>query len=203
MQDLEHGIIIGDDVAVTGMYIGNATTGAYLDGTFTTSLWVAGTLGTAAARAIKSAVTINNCNLTDGYGTNELDLTITGTGAGHIATTSSWLNIGSGTHGAGGHFLTPLTVGVWEASGATITGATLIFGMRMQAILGDTDVARLCPLDINVSGDTIDAIWNAPTKAHLGYAADSTTDSTKCGDIPFMIDSNGAVFYIRIYDSAS
>ena len=202
-EDWEQGIVIDDGVAVIGMQIGNATTGILLDGTFTTGLQVTGTLGTAAARAIKSNVTINNCNLTDGYGTNEFDLTITGTGAGHIAATSSWLNIGSGTHGAGGSFLTPLTVGVWEAIGATVTGATIIFGMRMQSIVADVDAARLCPFDINVSGDTIDAIWNAPTKAHLGYAADSTIDSTKCGDIPFMIDSNGAVFYIRIYDSAS
>lgn len=199
-------IYIDDGGTVTdwpvGVDINNCTVGIDI-GAATTGINISGTYAAATSRAIKSAITINNCNLTDGYGTNEFDLTITGTGAGHIAATSSWLNIGSGTHGAGGNFLTPLTVGVYEAGAATITGATLIFGMRMQAILGDTDVARLCPLDINVSGDTIDAIWNAPAPTHLGYAADSTTDSTKCGDIPFFIDSNGSVKYIRIYDAAS
>jgi hypothetical protein len=189
----KYGLYVEDGMATTGIYISGGTTGIQLTGT----------LATAASRAIKSAVTINDGNLGDGYGTNEFDLTITGTGAGHIAATSSWVNVPSGTHGAGGTFIVPLTVGVYEADAATITDSTIIFGMRMQAIITDTDAARLCPLDINVSGDTIDAIWNAPTKTHLGYAEDATTDSTKCGDIPFMIDSNGAVFYIRIYDSAS
>ncbi len=196
----DYGLYMTDGQTDTGIYIGNATTGISLDGTFTTGLGVAGTLGTASARAIKSNVTINNCNLTDGVGTNEFQLSITGSGAGHIATTSSWLNIPSGTQGAGGSWLTPLTVGVWEASGATINGASITFGMHMQVHLGDADAARLCPFSINVSGDSIDAIWNAASPAdYLGYAA--STNDGESGIVPYLIDSNGRVWYIRLYDS--
>ena len=157
----------------------------------------------ATGRGIKSAHTIAAMNFADGYGKDEFELTVTGTSVGHKAAMSSWVNVPSGTHTAGGALITPLTVGVWEDGAATITGASVIFGMRMQAILGDTDAGRLCPFDINVSGDTINAIWNAGDPAHLGYAADASTDSAKCGDIPFMIDSNSRVYYIRIYDAAS
>jgi len=162
------------------------------------TLDISGTLATAGASAIKSSVTINDENFNDGAGTHNFQLTITGTGAGHVATTSSWLNIPSGTHGQGGGWLTPLTVGVWEAGAATIDGSSVTFGMHMQAILTDTDAARLCPFSLNVSGDTIDAIWNSASPSYLGYTA-SVVDG-ESGKVPFLIDSNGRVWYIRLYD---
>ncbi len=187
-------------VFTTGISIDACTTAAItISGAQTIGLNITGTLAAATARAIKSNTTINNCNLTDGVGTNEFQLSITGTGAGHIATTSSWLNIPSGTHGAGGNWLTPLTVGVWEAGGATINGSSITFGMHMQSHVTDTDAARLCPFSVNVSGDTIDAIWNAASPSHLGYAA--STNDGESGIMPFVIDSNGRVWYIRLYDS--
>ncbi len=194
-----YGIHLGDDDAVTGIYIGNATTGILLDGTFTTGLQVTGTLGAADARAIKSNTTINNCDFDDGYGTNEFQLDVTGSSAGHVTTTSIWLNIPSGTQGAGGAWLTPLTVGVYEHGDATIAGSSITFGMHMSLQITDTDAARVCPFSINVAGDTIDAVWNCASPSYLAYAA--STNDGESGIVPYLIDSNGRVWFIRLYDS--
>lgn len=188
----KYGLYVEDGMATTGVYISGGTTGIQLTGT----------LGSATAgRGIKSTHTVSAGNFGDGYGKDEFELTVTGTQAGHVAGTSSWVNIPSGTHGTGGLIIAAQTNGIWEDSTATITDAAIIFGMRMQAVLGDTDAGRLCPFSLNVSGDSIDAVFDSASPDYLAYTADTNTNASKVGGIPFFIDSNGAVYYIRLYDN--
>ena len=177
-------------------------TGINIDTEVTNGINISSTLTTATGRAIKSAVTINNAALTDGYGANEFDLTLTGTSADHNACGSFWVNMATGTHGTGGAAITPLSVGIWEASAATITGSSIIVGMKMQAILGDNDPTRLCYFDTNISGDTLHAIFaiSGGTAATMGFTADTSFSGASIGNVPFMVDSNQKLYYIRLYE---
>ena len=182
---------------------GTMTTGISIAATLTNALSISGTLAAATGRGIKSAVTINNGAITDGYGANEFDLTLTGTTADHCAALSSWVNMATGTHGTGGLTITPMSVGIWEDSAAVITGGCLIFGMRMQAIIGDTDPKRLCMFSVNVSGDTLHSIFDCTgvPSVTMGYTADDSASAAMLGQVPLFTDSNDKVYYVRVYES--
>lgn len=173
-------------------------------GAMTVGIGISGTLAAATSRAIKSAVTIADGALTDGYGANEFDLTLTGTTVDHCAALSSWITIPTGvTLANGGQNITPLTVGIWTHAGATITGASIIFGMKMQAIMGTSDPTRLCCFDLNVSGDILHAIFalSGGKEASIGFTADDSASASMLGQVPLFVDSNQVVYYVRVYQT--
>lgn len=182
---------------------GMITTGISLESPMTNGIVISSTLYTATGRAIRSAVTLPAGNLGDGYGVNELDLTLSGVAIGHIAATSSWVNLPSGVvAGTGGNFIAAQTNGVWSDAGATISGGAVIFGMHMQAIMGTADPQILCPFSINVSGDVTHAIFYTPSPvAQIGYVVDAGTAATKIGAVPLFTTDGTTKGWVRIYDN--
>ena len=111
--------------------------------------------------------------MTAGYGAFEVDITVTGTGTGNTAAASTWLNVPSGATLASGANQLVHTDGIWEDSGATITGAHIAMH-RYEAILGDSDFNNLNIWQLNFT-QTISAMFdvNDPAKA-LGLVSGST-----------------------------
>ena len=202
------GIDIGD--ATTGITISGATTtGISITGLATTGLSIvagttqistSGTLTGATGRAAKFSGTITNANYGDGYGFAEVEMNLAGTTAGHLAALTSWVNIGSGiVAGDGGTFVAAQNNGIWEDSGATITGASLVFGMRASCVVGDNDELGTWPFSLNVSGTITDALFLINTAAiELGEVTDAGSDTGKLVPL-YQATPGGAKAYVKIY----
>ncbi len=154
---------------------------------------------THATNALTFATSRATAAMDDGYGMFEIDATVTGIGTGHAAASSSWLNIPSGT-AAAGSYQCARNDGVYEAVGATITNAKIIFGARMQKILGDTDALSF-PWSINTSNAGITALidCSGTTTADLSVVTNAGSDTGTL--VPFARDVN-ATKYIKLYDLA-
>ena len=173
----------------------------YLAGT---QVNLSGTLAEAVSgRGIKSSHTVNVPNFGDGYGKDEFELTTTGTVAGHVACASFWVNTTAGVTGTGGSFLTPLSLGIYEDAAASMADTTVVLGARIQGVLGDTNNDNIAAFSLACSGDTLDALWLISSPAQASYATDDTVDSAKLGAMPFMKDSNGEVYWIRLWADGS
>ena len=154
---------------------------------------------THATNVLTFATSRATAAMDDGYGMFEVDATVTGTGTGHAAASSSWLNIPSGT-AAAGSYQCARNDGVYEAGGATITNAKIIFGARMHKILGDTD-ALTFPFSINTSNSGITALidCSGTTTGDLSVVSNAGSDTSTL--VPFCRDVN-ATKYIKLYDLA-
>lgn len=154
---------------------------------------------THAANALTFATSRATAAMDDGYGMFEVAATVTGTGTGHAAASSSWLNIPSGT-AAAGSYQCARNDGVYEDAGATITNAKIIFGARMQKILGDTDALSF-PWSINTSNAGITALidCSGTTTGDLSVVTNAGSDTGTL--VPFCRDVN-ATKYIKLYDLA-
>jgi len=171
------------------------------EGSYTTSypIVVSGTFPTATSKAMKSAITINNANLTDGYGANEFDLTLTGTMPGSNACLSAWVNVGaSATINVGGAYTCAMNVGVYEGAATELANARIIFGMRMQKLITDTP-DRACPFSVNTNNTGITAIFDVQTRTDLSDDDADGESYTADGWVPLYIDNGGNVRYIRTY----
>lgn len=209
-----HGIVVkcgdtdGQTVTVgTGLLIENYSSGG---GTvsWTTGLSITDCLngisvtGTFTGKIIRTSGIIDSGGLGDGVGAHEYNLDLTGTSSNHMACTSAWVNIISGTHGVGGQFVAAQTNGIWRAAG-TISAAKIIFGMRMIAQLA-TSPNTLCPFSIQVTGDACDALIDVGTVAQLGYIANTGENiNLKLGVVPLIIDSNSIPWYVNVYSGAA
>ena len=132
--------------------------------------------------------------LTDGYGAVEVDFTMTGTQADHCAAFSSWVNIPSGTALPGG-YVCAMNNGIYEDAAATITNAKLIFGMRCQKVVSDTDA--LCfPFSINTNNTAITALIDCNNISDLGAASSKTTTGSYA---PYARDAAGNLRYVLLY----
>lgn len=148
--------------------------------------------------------TIAAANLGDGYGAHEVDLTCSGTLAGHVAASSSWIELLTGTSSGGGIIITPHNDGIYEESAYTLTaGTSLVFGSRMQLILGEAPTScAVSPWNINAN-QAITALIQVNNLANMGYTAGAHS-SAVTGSIAFMCNEGGAsIKYIRIYDTAA
>lgn len=171
-----------------GMYVANATIGYYCN------LSAIGATGRMAQFYGTSAAP----NFGDGYGAVEVDLTTSGTIAGHTAALSAWVNIPSGTTGAG-NIIAAQSNGIYEVNTVTMSACELIFGLRMSAVLGDTTGwATLAPFSINTSNQAITAIFDIASGPAIGYQA-GTPSSSANGTIPFAVDNGGTILYIHTY----
>jgi hypothetical protein len=178
-----NGIQIANSGATTGIRIGSCTTG----------IAISGTGATAASKAFSTVGwTVNNANFGDGYGAVECDLALTGTTTGHTAALSSWMNIGSGT--ASG-LVCAQTNGVWE-SGATISGATVIFGMRMQSLCTQAP-GESYPFSIVSAVNVVTALIQCNDSiSDLGRTTDVGVDT---GTLVPLYKDNTGVKYVKIY----
>lgn len=188
------------DITRTGAFdlTGDATIDATAQG-----LEITGALTSATAgRGLSSVVSIANPNLGDGYGgAVEMDLTISGTSAGHSAASSSWVNMLTGTHAS--VYICAQNNGIYEDSACTLTSARLIFGMRAQMIVDATDLAaasRACPFSVNTNNMSISAVIDCNNLTDLGLVTDAGSDDGTL--IPLMIDNAGTKKYVKIYSLA-
>jgi len=203
-QDWTIGIDIND--ATTGIDIGAATTGITISGVTATGISItgasstkistSGTLTGVNGRAAKFSGIVDAPNFGDGYGMVEVEMSVTGTQAGHSAALTSWVNIGEGTGGTGGFFHCAQNNGIWEAAGATITDTVLIYGMRMSCILGDSDSINY-PFSMNMSGSTMKALFHCASTTDIGLESDSGSDESTL--VPFYTTDNSTVHYVKIY----
>ena len=161
------------------------------------------TLNATTGRLGKFYGSIAAGNLGDGYGAFEVDLTMTGTQAGHVAAFSSWLNMNTGTLLAGA-LCAAASLGIYEDSAVVPTNTQLIFGARMSAIIGDTTGWQvLAPFSLNTGNLSITCLFHTASAPAIGYVA-GTPSATACGSVPFFCDVDGSdVRWVRIYPSSS
>ena len=141
--------------------------------------------------------------MSDGYGAFEVDLTTSGTGTGNAAASSSWVNIPTGVAASGG-YIAARTDGIWEAAGAQVSGAYLVFGAKMTADIGDTDFDRLVPFCLNSTQDMSALFMIGSPDSKVGIVVAGGGNSSAVGSAAMFIDSNDAVYYVKLYsDPAS
>jgi hypothetical protein len=160
-----------------------------------TNTFTNATVTPTTGRVITAIGTMANATLADGYGMVEFEGTVTGTSTGHVAMLSAWINIPSGTASAA-NYVTPMNVGVYEDAAATITNAKIVFGARMQKILGDTDALSF-PFSLNTNNAGITALFDVNTTTDLGIVTNAGTDNGTL--IPLARDINGNIIYVKVY----
>lgn len=122
--------------------------------------------------------------------------TTTGTQAGtFVYGTGSWVNIPSGTVGAN-KWVCVQDNGIWEDAAATITNARLVFGLRMEKVVGDND-ALTFPFSINTSPSGITALFDCNGANDFGVFTNAGADNNEL--IPFLREMGGGMRYIKLY----
>lgn len=199
-----NGIILEDDSAMsgtsaltTGLNITIATTtGISISGATTTAIATSGTSGSASGRVMKGQMTVNNANYGDGYGLVESELTLTGTCAGHVAALTSWVNIITGT--AGSNMICAQSNGVYEEATGTLTGSTVIFGMRMQSLLAEAP-SESFPFSCVSNTNIITALFSCNAgSSDMGTITDTGADTGKVVPL-YKETSTGTTYYVRLY----
>ncbi|MFA6972682.1 MAG: hypothetical protein WC208_14965 [Gallionella sp.] len=185
-----YGLYVEASAVDTGIFIGACTTGIQITNA---------AIGVTSARAIKVSTSQAAPAMEDGYGVVEIDHTITGTAASNFSgcALSSWVNIPSGTVGSG-KYVCAQNNGVYEDAAAVITGARIIFGMRCQKILGDTDATSF-PFSINTNNTAITALIDVNNIGDLGWIDGVLSGATLDGHIPLFRDNAGVVHYVNTY----
>ncbi|MFA5322905.1 MAG: hypothetical protein WC373_09555 [Smithella sp.] len=197
-----HGLYVEDSAVDKGVYIGACTTGIEINGVTTTGIQITNAvLGVTASRAIKISTSQAAAAMEDGYGVVEIDHTITGTAGGtnHAASAlSAWVNIPTAAVVGASKYVCAMNNGVHEDSGATITGAKIVYGLRAQKLLGDTDAySFFASLNMNSVAHT--AIFEAPTITDMGGASGAA--ATGAYKVPFLRDYAGTIWYANLYTS--
>lgn len=186
----------------TGIDLGGAmTTGINMDGAMDNGIVISSALTTADSKGIKSTISVTAADHGDGYGAHEFDYTITTSAAGHTACLSAWCNIYSGVTLSSG-YMTPMSIGIYEDSGATPTNSRMVCGARIQGIIGDTTGWKtLTVFSININSD-ITALWECTSfHQNTGWYPGTGESGAPSGYMPFMCDANANVKYIRLYDA--
>jgi len=149
---------------------------------------------------------VNNPN--EDYGINGyFESHIKGTAAGHVYGGGFWINIDSGfVDLAGGYFITPLDVGIYEAAATTVTNALYVYGMRAECVFTSTptytymfssNTNNVSPTALFIGAD------NGPSLAYTASAEGPDVASIAIGTIKFASLSNGTILYVHAYSSAS
>jgi hypothetical protein len=201
LKDLTLGAIVLSGAETTQISItGACTTGISLAASFITGIAITNAaLGVTASRAIKVSTSQAAAAMEDGYGVVEVDHTITGTAGSNFCTAalSSWVNIPSGTVGAG-KYVCAQNNGIYEDAAAVVTNAKLIFGMRAQKIVGDTDSLSF-PFSVNTNNTAITAIFDVNNHTDLGWITAALTQGA--GHVPLLRDAAGTIHYVNTYTS--
>jgi hypothetical protein len=177
------GLKIDSSVCTTGIDIGSCTTGVS----------VVGTGGAVNTKAFTGRMTVNNANYTDGYGLIESELNLTGASSS-AAGLSSWVNMAAGTYTG---YICAQTNGVWE-DGATISGATVIFGMRMQSLLAEAP-AESYPFSCVSNTNIITALFSCNAgSSDMGTITDTAGETGMTVPL-YKETSTGITYYVKIY----
>ena len=198
-------ILISSSATITtGIDIGdNCTTGIDI-GACTTGIKLSGAIGAATGRGFYASISQLNAAHGDGYGANEIDVTLTGTSTSHVAALSSWINItAAGTHGGGGAYINALSLGVYIGATPTISAARVNFGFRASYQGGQTP-ANLHLISYSSPGVNITSMFHiGQFHANVGVVAAAGESSAPSACVKFMSDDGGNVKYIRLYDDVN
>jgi len=191
------------DVTITGgtntLAFAGASAGVTFDGL--TAVTVA-SLNATTGRTAKFDGTVLTPNFGDGYGAIECNLNI-GTGAvsGFVAGASSWINLADTTTFSAGGVLSPLDVGIWCPTGATLTNSKMIMGLKMSCVIDDgANPGELYLFNTNIFDNATTALFDINTV--VDFAATATAASTGGYKLPFLKErSTGTTWYMNIYTS--
>jgi len=129
----------------------------------------------------------------------QVEATMTGTSTGMFSASSSWANVNGAT---GANWVNAITTGVWENAGSSgdVSNGTIIFGVRMQAILTNSP-DRLCPFALNsiIPVTALFSVGNTNVGGDCGYVEAITESDTPIGYVPLLVDSGGTVHWVRVY----
>jgi len=191
------------DVTITGgtntLAFAGASEGVTFDGK--TVVTVA-SLNATTGRTAKFDGTVLTPNFGDGYGAIECNLNIgTGAVAGFVAGASSWINLAATTTFSAGGALSPLDVGVWCPTGATLTNSKMIMGLKMSCVIDDgANPGELYLFNTNIFSNATTALFDINTI--VDFAATASAASSGAYKVPFLKErSTGTVWYMNIYTS--
>jgi len=167
-------------------------------GSMTVGVNVAATLAAGDGYSgVRSAVTCaapSNSYGAAGY----FDTTITGAQAGaFVYGLGSWVNIGVATSTAG-YYICAQDNGVFEDTTTTLTNTRVVFGLRAEMIITDTDHLSF-PFSLNTNNKTITAIFDVPTATSLSDNGSAADDYSAAGWVPLYRDNGGNMRYVRTY----
>jgi hypothetical protein len=151
----------------------------------------------ATGRIAKLAGSIAAGALTDGYGAVEVDLTMTGTQADHVAALSAWVNIADAAiTGGAGKFVCAQDNGLYASSPGEMANTKVIYGMRAQAVGMPAD-ALIFPFSLNTGGAIgHKALFEINTTEEMSCAAGKSTESIFA---PIFYDANGKTWYVELF----
>ncbi len=192
--------LVDDEGVIWGIATDNSANSLIIKRGSTTVVTLKDGTGATASTGIRMDVRTSVVAPNNAYGMAAyFDTTITGTVAGHSYGLGSWINSGSSADFASGHIIVPFEGGVY--TGEAQASARIVFAGQHQAILnGAPDTLHAWRLNTT---QTVTAVIAAANAGSVGYVNDSTTDSTKVGDVPLFDIVGYGVRWVRVYDAAS
>jgi hypothetical protein len=154
----------------------------------------------ATGRIAKLYGSSANAAFTDGYGSVEIDLTLTGTVASTVAASSTWINMGASSSG-GSELICVQNNGIYVPSAGTpMASATAIIGMRMQYVTeGGENPGALYLFSTNINANAVTALFHVNAAVDLSWTTGAK--STNAGSIPLFRDvTAGKTWYVNVYD---
>ncbi len=192
------------------------TTGLNLNGTLTNGVKVTGAtqLGVSVTMAaltagdaytgVKSVVT--SAAPSNAYGlAGYFEGDISGVQAGtFVYGNGSWIN-GTATYNASAGYLAAQDNGLYIDNSATLTGAKLIFGLRMESLIGNANAGithgeYVFPFSLNTQNNGITALFECMTATDLGTITNAGSDAGTL--VPLFRDAGGNLRYVKLYTAA-
>lgn len=149
---------------------------------------------------INTTVLPNNSDLgLSGYFQTDIEGTVTDANTYGFG---AWVNIDAGaTLNATAKYLAVQDNGIYDP-GATVTNARIVFGLRSEAVMTNTDYEFLVPFSIN-SNKPITAVFAIDNIESIGFIEATSESASPVGYVPFFLPTGGSLRYIRVYDGTS
>ena len=195
------GITLEDSACTTGIKIGTcATAGIDID---TTVIAIDANCSAIGADG-RIAKLVGSCaagNMGDGYGAVETELTLSGTVAGHVAASSTWINVTGASVDAGSQTICVRNDGIYvTATGTPMSSATAIIGGRLQYVAdGGGNPGALYLWQTNISDNVITALINVNDKVDIGWTTGLKAGGTMQGSVPLFTDKDGNTHYVNTW----
>lgn len=155
----------------------------------------------AAGRIAKLFGSCAAGNMTDGYGAVETDLTLTGTVAGVVAASSTWITMAASSSG-GGQLVCVRNDGIYvSATGTPMSASTAIIGGRFHYVAdGGGNPGALYLFSTNIYDNAITAIFHVNAAVDFAWVTGALSGTV--GRIPLFRDvSAGVTWYVNVYSS--
>lgn len=139
-------------------------------------------------------------NMGDGYGAVEIDLTLSGTVAGMVAASSTWVNVTGASVTAGSQTICVRNDGIYvTATGTPMASATAIIGGRLQYVAaGGGNPGALYLWETNISDNVLTALFSVNALVDLGGSSGAASSGGY--KIPFC-KIGSTVYYTNLYTS--